>query len=92
MDLMKMGVISQDPLFRDNELQYAWVAQNCWAYESEYFSMSGVDLTNNSEPLFLRLGGVDTSAKIFVNGNLVAATQNGLRSHTIPIDKSVLST
>lgn len=92
MDLMKMGILGQDPLFRDNELQYAWVAQNCWAYESEPFDLSGINLTDNSEPLFLRLGGVDTSANIFVNGNLVAHTQNGLRSHTIPIDKSVLTT
>jgi beta-mannosidase len=90
LDLLDSGVLSQDPLYRQNELEYAWVGQSCWAYESEQFHLKDFD-PNSQTPIFLRLDGVDTSASIYLNWHLIGSTQNAYRQHTIEIDRSLLN-
>jgi hypothetical protein len=70
---MNSGILSQDPLYRQNELEYAWVGQSCWAYQSEKFELKDFD-PNSKTPIFLRLDGVDTSASIYLNSNLIGTT------------------
>lgn len=81
-DLIRAGIITQDPLYRDNELVYSWIAKSCWVYESAEFDFP-VQLDN---AYFIRFEGIDTSASIMFNERRIGNTQNGLRSHEFLLD------
>ena len=85
-DLIRAGIITQDPLYRDNELVYNWIAKSCWIYQSAEFDFPN-ELDNS---YFIRFEGIDTSAAILLNEHQIGATQNALRSHEFLLDQSIL--
>ncbi|MBR3927603.1 MAG: hypothetical protein IKJ65_01220 [Clostridia bacterium] len=66
-DLINAGII-EDPYFDQNSLGAEWVAGRWWTYRTT-FTVTETQLKN---PLILRFGGIDYSAKIYVNGKKVA--------------------
>lgn len=83
MHLMKAGVI-EDPYLRYHELDYEWIAQETWVYETqvdletEPQAVSG----NNTSLAFEQLDGV---AQISVNGKHVASTDNSFLAYKFEI-------
>ena len=65
MDLVRAGLIDSNLLYRDNELEFKWVAEACWAYQTEPF------LIEQAPTTFIRFGGLDTAATVYLNGNMI---------------------
>lgn len=70
--LIAAGVIA-DPYYGEQEQDALWVGQEDWHYEREF----EVDETFlNETSIFINIENLDTLASIFLNGELVAHTQN----------------
>jgi len=74
-DLMRAGEIP-DPYFRDNELHLQWIGEAKWTYRRN-FTVSRSLLSHDR--VVLRCDGLDTLAKISLNGKHVAKTDNMFR-------------
>lgn len=74
-DLMTAGGIP-DPFFRDNENRLQWIGEVDWVYESS-FSVSAALL--KKERVLLRCEGLDTLARVRVNGKDVGTADNMFR-------------
>eukprot|EP00803_Ostreobium_quekettii_P007189 evm.model.scf_973.2 EVM.evm.TU.scf_973.2 scf_973:5640-12165(-) len=71
-----------DPLYRENELEYRWVAKETWVFLRP-FQLSEETLQHCHADLVL--SGVDTVAEVDLNGTTVATLRNAHRLHRIPI-------
>lgn len=71
-DLLRVGRL-EDPFYRDNELKVQWVEKKEWEYRRS-FKVDESFL--NHDKIILDCRGLDTIAEIFLNGTLVAQTQN----------------
>lgn len=76
-----------DPYFRDNEKLVQWVGEKNWTY-SRTFEVSTSLL--EKESVTLRFDGLDTFAKIKVNGKIVGETANMFREWEFDV-KTLLS-
>jgi beta-mannosidase len=85
-DLIRAGVITEDPYYRYNELNLSWVAETCW----EYKLMFDNSLSLEDDDVFMLFKEIDTIATIFLNDNLVGSTSNAFRSHFLPINPKTL--
>ena len=65
-----------DPFVGDNEDKLRWIYRESWIYSRE-FEIDRDSL--NSERLLLCCDGLDTVAKIYINGKLIASTDNMFR-------------
>ncbi len=75
LDLMRAGVI-QDPIYRIAERSCAWVDEADWEYETTF------DVDDPAPPhAYLRFNGLDTIAEIYLNGALLAETDNMFIEH-----------
>lgn len=86
-DLLAANVLKEDIYYRFNEVNMSWVTAQCWLYETEV--SLGDRLTRPvtaTNPLFLRLDGVDTVAEVTVNGKAVINTDNSFRSYVVKLD------
>lgn len=79
LDLMRAGVIP-DPFVRMHERDVAWVDESDWVYETT-FTVDG------SPPAcaFLKFHGLDTLAKIILNGEVLGHTQDMFIPHEFPV-------
>jgi beta-mannosidase len=80
-DLMANGLIP-DPYYRDNELKVQWVERENWEYRKEFFIPETIIGRNHVE---LVCKGLDTYAKVFINGNKVAETDNMFRGYRFEV-------
>ncbi|MCF8253752.1 MAG: glycoside hydrolase family 2 protein [Bacteroidia bacterium] len=77
-DLMAISALP-NPFLGNNEKLVQWIENEDWEYQcyfevdSEAFSFSNISL---------KLKNLDTYAKIFLNGKLLAETENQFRTHT----------
>ena len=71
-DLMRAGRL-EDPFYRDNEFKAQWVEKKEWEYRRT-FQVDESFLAHDKIVLDCR--GLDTIAEIYLNGALVAKTQN----------------
>ncbi len=82
-DLMANKIIN-DPFYADNELKLGWVAESDWVYETEFY------LTEIEQTLYdLVFEGLDTIAEIFLNGEIVGATNNMFLSYRYNVSKNL---
>lgn len=82
-DLLRHGLID-DPFYRDNERIVQWVDKVDWVYRTDF----AVDETLLALPAIqLVAQGLDTVAEIFVNGDLIARTENMHVEHRFEIRK-----
>jgi beta-mannosidase len=72
-DLMRVGRLDIDPFYRDNELKVQWVEKKEWDYRKT-FMVDAAFLRHDK--IILDCRGLDTIAEIFLNGTLIAQTQN----------------
>ena len=88
LDLMNANIIKINPYYRFEEKNLSWVVQQCWVYQSDYFSLPG-----NYDPtcdLRLRMKGVDAVGIISINGQKIFQTVNAHREHDLSIPSSAL--
>ncbi len=76
-DLLRAGEIP-DPFWRDNEAQCQWVGESDWSYTRD-FTVSASML--RMQKILLRCEGLDTLARVFINGRLLARTDNMFRTY-----------
>jgi len=75
-DLWEAGVLDGDPLYRDNELRFRWVAEEeSWTFAASF------DLADGAAALRfpavqLECDGIDTVASVELNGQLLGRTDN----------------
>ena len=84
-DLLREGKIP-DPFYRNNEEQLQWIGETDWLYSREFTidnSLFEHDL------IMLCCDGLDTFAKITLNGKTIAQTDNMFRSYEWDV-KSIL--
>ena len=74
-DLLANGQIP-DPFYRDNEERLLWIGESDWSFERS-FELPAALLKRDR--VLLRCAGLDTLAKVYLNGKLVAATDNMFR-------------
>jgi beta-mannosidase len=75
-DLLENGQIP-DPFYRDNEEQLLWIGESDWSFERR-FEVPAALLQRDR--VLLRCAGLDTLAKVTINGKLVAETDNMFRA------------
>ena len=79
LDLMRAGVIA-DPFYRMQERSCAWVDEADWEYETTF---EGPDPA--PPRAYLRFNGLDTIAEIYLNGVLLAETDNMFVEHEFAV-------
>ncbi len=80
-DLMENGIIP-DPYYRDNELKVQWVERENWEYKKDFQLPESVMDKGHLE---LVCKGLDTLAKIFINGERIAETDNMFRCYRFDV-------
>ncbi|HEX8522187.1 MAG TPA: glycoside hydrolase family 2 TIM barrel-domain containing protein [Tepidisphaeraceae bacterium] len=80
-DLMRAGVI-EDPYQSFNELACRWIGMTDWGYETTF---TAEDALFAHERVDLVCDGLDTVARITLNGSEVARTQNMHRTYRFDI-------
>ncbi|HEY8471264.1 MAG TPA: glycoside hydrolase family 2 protein [Natronosporangium sp.] len=77
-DLLAAGLIP-DPYLDDNELRLAWIGRTDWRYETSFQWQPG------NRHVDLVCAGLDTVARVEVNGHEVGRTANMHRGYRFPI-------
>jgi len=80
-DLMEKGLIP-DPYYRDNERKVQWIEKEDWEYRKEFELPEAMLKKSHIE---LVANGLDTYAKIFINGEKIAETENMFRGYRFEI-------
>ncbi|MHC4742131.1 MAG: beta-mannosidase [Planctomycetota bacterium] len=79
--LLEHGKIS-DPRIGKNAAESTWVAQKDWAYLCKFKSPPGVE-----GPAFLRFGGLDTLATVYLNGEKIGDFNNMYRTYSVDVSR-----
>lgn len=80
-DLLSHKII-EDPFIKNKEEKVQWVSNRSWEYKTT-FTLSEAILTK--EHIELHFEGLDTYAKIYINGNYQLDTDNAFRKYTISL-------
>ena len=83
-DLFAAGVIP-DPFARMHEWSCAWVDEQDWVYERDFVLAE----VNRSHRWILRFSGLDTLARIVLNGAEIGRTENMFVPHEFEITEAV---
>ncbi len=83
LDLLRTGVIP-NPFERMHERDAAWVDSSDWIYDTT-FSVTDTE----TGALFLRFGGLDTVADIWLNGELLGRTDNMFIPHEFDVTEKL---
>lgn len=80
-DLMAAGIIDR-PYYRENEREYAWIAEHSWTY-TRMFEVDEASM--GFEAQYLVFDGLDTFAEIRLNGVFLGETDNMFRRYTFDL-------
>ena len=80
-DLLDHKII-EDPFVKNNEEKVQWVSTKDWEYKTT-FTLS--DAILSKENIEINFEGLDTYAKIYINGNYQLDTDNAFRKYSIPV-------
>ena len=80
-DLLSHKII-EDPFIKNNEEKAQWVSSKSWEYKTT-FTLSEAIL--KKEHIELNFEGLDTYAKIYINGNYQLDTDNAFRKYSISL-------
>ena len=89
LDLVASGVLGGDPLYRDNERFFQWVASDAWTWRAQ-FDVSDAMLA--CPTITLEALGIDTVATITLNGQQLGTTDNMHRRYTFALAGLLKST
>src|SRR5690242_19469421 len=81
LDLMRVGIIP-DPFERMYERTVQWVDETDWAYRRT-FALSPEELAGARH--ILRFGGLDTLARVLLNGELLGEPANMFIAHEFDV-------
>jgi len=81
LDLFQNGLVG-DPFFRDNEKSLQWVGKTDWEYRTGFSVAAETLARRNVEIVF---DGLDTYARVFLNGQEVLAADNMYRRWRVPV-------
>jgi beta-mannosidase len=70
--LIKNNLIP-DPFYADNELSLQWIAESDWCYKTSFKMPPDF---NPGKPVYLVFEGLDTAAKVILNGKEIASVNN----------------
>lgn len=84
-DLLDNGFID-DPFVKSNEKKVQWVADSAWVYKTRFVLTEEVLSKNHIE---LVMEGIDTRAKVVLNGQFLQNVNNAFKSHVIDISSLV---
>ncbi|MCK9400847.1 MAG: glycoside hydrolase family 2 protein [Bacteroidales bacterium] len=84
-DLLANKII-EDPYYRLNEKQIQWIDKVDWEYRTVFIADGQVLEHNRIELIFK---GLDTYAKIYLNGDLLQQTDNMFRTWKIDVTKKI---
>ena len=76
-DLMAAGMI-QNPFVADNEKRVQWVAESDWEYRTRFTCSSEL---LNEDQVWLVCDGLDTLARVMLNGQVLGHTENMFRQY-----------
>lgn len=71
-----------DPFDGENETKYQWIEDHTWQFRSKFFLS---ETFYNAEELILDIPNLDTYAQIYLNGKLLAKTDNFFIHHRMTI-------
>lgn len=71
-----------DPFDGENETKYQWIEDHTWQFRSKFFLS---ETFYNAEELILDIPNLDTYAQIYLNGKLLAKTDNFFVHHRMTI-------
>jgi beta-mannosidase len=72
-----------DPFYGENEAQYQWIEAHTWIFRSNFFLNEAFF---NATNLTLDIPNLDTYAQIFLNGKLLAKTENFFLQHRFQLE------
>jgi len=81
LDLMNAGIIP-DPFFGENEKQVQWVGNQDWVYQTRFRVDSKMYGFRNIDLVF---EGLDTYAKVYLNGELLLDADNMFRTWKLDV-------
>lgn len=88
--LMAAGILDGDPLYRFNELDWQWVAEEDWTFEGTVFldasEERGLLLTDS----WLTMQGVDGAANVTINGVPVGTAESAFVTWDFAVPKGTL--
>ncbi|KAM3569854.1 hypothetical protein VYU27_008067, partial [Nannochloropsis oceanica] len=94
LDLIKSGILAEDPLYRDNELKYQWVCQDAWTYSTkvDLKSMKVADRDKDT-PWMLQFDGIDTVASVTWNGKALPGSppRSSFLQYTYHVPNDILA-
>jgi beta-mannosidase len=76
-----------DPFYGENEAKYQWIEAHTWVFRSKFFLNEAFF---NAQELILDVPNLDTYAQIYLNGKLLAKTENFFLHHRLLIDRQDL--
>ncbi|MEY3678986.1 MAG: hypothetical protein RI924_1127 [Bacteroidota bacterium] len=80
-DLLQQELIP-DPFFGENEQKVQWVEQKSWIYETR-FDVPVNELAKSKQELVFE--GLDTYARVYLNGKEILSADNMFRTWTLPV-------
>ena len=80
-DLLNNKLI-KDPFYSDNEKSLQWIENESWEYVGK-FNCDNITLKNKN--LELNFEGLDTYAKVFLNGQLILECNNMFRTWSVDV-------
>lgn len=81
LDLMHHNII-ENPFYSDNEEKCKWIENEDWIYKT-HFTLSKNEL--NKDKIYIVFKGLDTYAKVVLNGHLILNAENMFVGHKINI-------
>lgn len=80
-DLLINGLIP-DPYYNTNEQQIQWIENEDWEYTNGFSNNIDPNYYNHIELVF---GGLDTYAKVYLNGQLILSSNNSFLEYRVDI-------
>ena len=93
MALRAAGILPEDPLYRFNEHGYAWVTQENWTYSASFDVHAGSATDSallEAGRLVLELDGVDTVARVRLNGKVLGQPRSAFVRWRLPVPRDTL--
>ena len=80
-DLIAHQII-ENPFIKNNEEKVQWISNKNWEYKTTFLLS---DAILKKENIALNFEGLDTYAKIYINGNYQLDTDNAFQKYSIPL-------
>ena len=90
LDLMTAGKIS-DPFYGTESDHCLWMEEKDWWYRTQFSGSDMITTSGEQHQIFLLFHGLDTFAKIYLNGELIATHRNMFVPLKVDITERIVS-